>query len=197
MNFKSKINEIKKIVIGLSDETQLADDAEAKAKLIDGTEIKYEKLAEGEIVMIVSADGSESPLPAGQYDLDNGYVLVIGDDKGTIQSYDVKPEETEVPEAEAEAELADEETPDVAKQISDLEARVAKLEEAMKESINLSASLAEKNAELSTSTVALSQQLANATDAKPIRRTPEDEVIAFEQMTPLQKHRYLKNKEKK
>lgn len=78
----------------------------ASAKLMDGTVVEADgDLAPGAALMIVAEDGSKSPAPAGEHELEDGsYVLV--DEKGVIVSIEpAKVEEVEdvVPEEKTEA----------------------------------------------------------------------------------------------
>jgi uncharacterized coiled-coil protein SlyX len=165
--YQSTLLEIKK-VLGLAEvKVELGS-----IKMVDGTEIKYDKLEVGGLVTIVSEDGTEAPVPAGTYELEDGYVIEV-DEAGIITKYDVKPEAEEAAEeasveqsTEVETALADE-APETEARLIALEERIAALEQALADSLGLSKSIAE-------STQELSKQVAMAASAAPLKRTPSE-----------------------
>lgn len=82
MNYKNKLNQIR-VVLGL--QVKLAT-----AKLDDGvTVVEAEEFVPGAALMVVAADGSKSPAPAGEHILEDGSEVLV-DEKGSIVSIEPK-----------------------------------------------------------------------------------------------------------
>lgn len=82
MNYKNKLNQIR-VVLGL--QVKLAT-----AKLDDGvTVVEAEEFVPGAALMVVAADGSKSPAPAGEHVLEDGSEVVV-DESGSIVSIEPK-----------------------------------------------------------------------------------------------------------
>jgi len=65
----------------------------ASAKLADGTVVEADgELAPGAALMIVAEDGTKSPAPAGEHELEDGSTVLV-DEKGTIVSIEAAPVE--------------------------------------------------------------------------------------------------------
>lgn len=101
------------VALGMDNEVQL----EFQAKLTDGTIIvsEAEALAEGIAISILTEDGSQMPLPVGQYETEDGQGFSVKEEGIVAELYnDEETEEEEVVEEEAEKEeMETEETTEV------------------------------------------------------------------------------------
>ena len=124
MDSKNTMKQIR-ILLGMEKAEPEVQVELGKAMLKDGTEISYDKLEVDGVCTI-----EDAPAPAGDYELEDGTVLVVADG-GVIT--EVKAVE-ETPMEETPVEETPEETPaepavDVEGKITELEQRVAQLEE--------------------------------------------------------------------
>lgn len=123
MDAKNAVKQIR-ILLGMEKAEPEVQVELGSAVLKDGSEISYDKLEVDGIVTI-----GDAPAPAGDYELEDGTVLVVADG-GVIT--EVKPmEETpmeEVPEETPEETPAEPAT-DVEAKITEMEQRIAQLEE--------------------------------------------------------------------
>lgn len=166
-----------------------------KVKALLGLEVKLEqmKLADGVTViqadmfepeaevMIVTADEQMIPLPIGEYELEDGRMLIVTVE-GVIAEVKEKVIEEEEPiePVEIPVEASKEPTP-IAKKV---------VETTTKE-MHFSA---EEKAELEEKVKSLELKLAEL-EAKPITFNPEPKVVVnLEEMTPLERHRYIKSR---
>ncbi len=107
MDLKTRI----RVALGIEEETtQLA----YEGKLADGTIIVSEAdaLAEGVAVNVLVEDGTQIPLPVGEYELEDGTKFVV-EEEGVIASMETEAEEEEddmgkKKEEEYEEELTEE-----------------------------------------------------------------------------------------
>ncbi len=114
MNFTDKITALyeknkayfKKHNIKLSADTPL--EFMAEAKLMDGTVIKSTaaEWGAGADAYMIDADGVETPLAAGSYELEGGLMLVIGDDGLVAEVKEVEVEEEEMSAEDARELIA-------------------------------------------------------------------------------------------
>jgi hypothetical protein len=98
MNYKLKLNQIRE-VLGMSVKLE-------QAKLKDGTIVEVEKLETGFPVSIVAADGTMTPAPVGEHELEDGTKIVV-DENGVIteiMSAEEESIEIEIPIAAAAEE---------------------------------------------------------------------------------------------
>lgn len=135
-------------------------------------------------VWVVAEDGTEVPLPVGEYELEDGSILVVSQE-GVIA--EVKAVSTSAPEPQAPAQMQEQGS------ISEAEAEgiaqavksvlIKYTEDNQKVIDELKAELKSTKEEL----VKLSEQPAS----KPITSVPTQ--VDFSKMTPLEKFRFLKN----
>lgn len=118
MNIKEQVKEILLGLIGeVKNEVNLEATQEAETEttqeaqvelatmaLADGTTIEAESFEAGQSVVVVTAEGERVPLPVGEYQLENGMMLVV-ETEGTIAS--ISDAEAEV-EVEVETEMSKE-----------------------------------------------------------------------------------------
>ena len=98
MKAKEVLNEVKKL-LGL--EVKLE-----QMMLTDGvTILEADAFEAGMEVFIVTEDDQKIPLPVGEYEMENGFMLVV-EEEGIIASYmEAAPEEEEAPAEQPEAEV--------------------------------------------------------------------------------------------
>jgi hypothetical protein len=98
MKAKQVLNEVKKL---LGMEVKLE-----QMKLADGvTILEADAFEAGMEVFIVTEDEQKIPLPVGEYEMENGFMLVV-EEEGIIASYmEAAPEEEEAPMEQPEAEV--------------------------------------------------------------------------------------------
>jgi hypothetical protein len=98
MKAKQVLNEVKKL---LGMEVKLE-----QMKLADGvTILEADAFEAGMEVFIVTEDEQKIPLPVGDYEMENGFMLVV-EEEGIIASYmEAAPEEEEAPMEQPEAEV--------------------------------------------------------------------------------------------
>ena len=100
---------LEKIATFLSAETEVVEAKEVKlerAKLANGTEIEFETWEAGAEVKVVSSEeGAEAvALPVGEYELEDGMILVI-EEEGIIGAVKEPEAEEETPEEDLNAQL--------------------------------------------------------------------------------------------
>lgn len=106
------------------------------AKTKDGSIIRIEgDIKEGSIASLIAEDGSVTPAPVGDLELEDGTVLTIGDAGAITAIVTPKTPEAEMSAPEVPVEAPATETPEVAKEevdkVAALEAKVAELEAAI------------------------------------------------------------------
>jgi len=103
MNLKKQIL----TALGLDNEVQL----EFQAKLTDGTIIvsEAEALAEGIAISVLAEDGSQMPLPVGEYETEDGQGFSVKEEGIVAELYESETDEEEVEEEETEEVEATEE----------------------------------------------------------------------------------------
>lgn len=162
--------------------------------LVDGTVITSpdDVLAVGSVVNTVDIDGNESPAIDGSYQLEDGTTFtVVG---GAISEITpVATTDAEVQEVEVEMEdpaPVDGESKDVKivdeSKVSDMEKRLADLESKFNEFLKMSENQSKFNEEVSSTIEKYS--------AQPDESKRSIKAKSFEEMTPLEKFNYLRNK---
>jgi len=148
--------------------------------LADGqTTIQADLFEAGENVFIVVTDAEPVPLPVGEYELEDGKILVVKEE-GVIDSI-VEATEENTEEAETEVPVEAEKTPE--------QAKVKKIVRSQVEEQHFSA-LEEKIAELEAKIVELSKVTEEvvvelAEEPKPIQFNPENsQTIDLIELTP-------------
>jgi hypothetical protein len=119
MNYKLKLNQIRE-VLGMSVKLE-------QAKLKDGTIVEVEKLEVGFPVSIVAADGTMTPAPVGEHELEDGTKIVV-DENGVIM---------EIMSAEGEEESIEIEIPIAAAAEEDKPAETTEMEKKLEEKIKM------------------------------------------------------------
>lgn len=152
-----------------------------KIKALLGMEVKLEqmKLADGVTILeadafeagmevfIITEDEQKIPLPVGEYEMENGFMLVV-EEEGIIASYmEAAPEEEEAPMEQPEAEVpveAEAATPQAKKTVESIvkETFFAEIEALKQENIELKS------------------QLEKLSEVKP-----EEEKVELEEVTPI------------
>ena len=144
MNAKEALKEIK-ILLGMEQreetETKSEETIEAtftEAKLQDGTNISYDKLEIGSNFLIRTDAETSVPAPAGEYVLEDGTIVIVGDDnlitevKMPETTADEYTDPKETVEEKPEDKPEDIEEPDEKEmRIAACEDKIKKLEEAM------------------------------------------------------------------
>jgi len=199
VNFKSELNmseqsktnglleKIANVLMSLAPAKKEEADIElGSMKSKDGqVEIMFEgdAMQVGGRVWVVAEDGTEVPLPMGDYELEDGSILVVSED-GVIG--EVKPvSSSQEPQPQAPAQMGDQITEAQAEGIAQaVKSVLIKYTEENKKEINeLRAELKEAKEKLVT--------LSEAPARKPITAVPTQ--VDLSKMTPLEKFRYLKN----
>lgn len=123
MDAKSTVKQIR-ILLGMEKAEPEVKIELGTAKLKDGSEISYDKL---EVDGVCTADGV--PVPAGDYELEDGTVIAVADG-GVITEVKPVSETVETEEViEPETPASDEPSVDVEAKVTELEQRIAQLEE--------------------------------------------------------------------
>jgi hypothetical protein len=131
-------------------------------KLVDGnTLIEADSFESGASVMIVVPEGEPVPLEVGNYELEDGRVLIV-EEVGMIASIEEMPKETEEEEMPVEADVTPEvEVKQPKKVVSITEQHFAEMES--------------KIAELETKLAAMTTEVIELTEEpKPIQYNPEN-----------------------
>ena len=116
MNLKKQIL----TALGLDNEVQL----EFQAKLTDGTIIvsEAEALAEGIAISVLAEDGSQMPLPVGEYETEDGQGFSVKEEGIVAELYESETDEEEVEEEETEeVEASEERQPKKIKETKEIE----------------------------------------------------------------------------
>jgi hypothetical protein len=165
-----KNNTINKIKTLLGMEVKLE-----QMKLADGvTILEADAFEAGMEVFIVTEDEQKIPLPVGEYEMENGFMLVV-EEEGIIASYmEAAPEEEEVPAEQPEAEVpveAEAVTPQAKKTVESIvkETFFTEIEKLTNENNELKAKL-----ELLTKVDAVAEEATELSDIKPISFNPEN-----------------------
>lgn len=137
-------------------------------KLADGvTILEADAFEAGMEVFIVTEDEQKIPLPVGEYEMENGFMLVV-EEEGIIASYmEAAPEEEEAPMEQPEAEVpveAEAATPQAKKTVESIvkETFFSEIEALKQENIELKS------------------QLEKLSEVKP-----EEEKVELEEVTPI------------
>lgn len=137
-------------------------------KLADGvTILEADAFEAGMEVFIITEDEQKIPLPVGEYEMENGFMLVV-EEEGIIASYmEAAPEEEEAPMEQPEAEVpveAEAATPQAKKTVESIvkETFFSEIEALKQENIELKS------------------QLEKLSEVKP-----EEEKVELEEVTPI------------
>lgn len=175
------LSEIKTVLgIDLSEQTPQEDVQLAVEKLSNGTEVKTDdQFVPGAAVFIVTEDGDVA-LPVGEYEMDNGQILVV-EEEGIIA--DLKDSSEEEAPSEEEVEAAEEEAPADEKieaeyvTKEEFAAAVNEIKEMIEEKFSSSEDLAE---ETPAENVEVKAEIVEAElAAQPIAHNPEAETAKF------------------
>lgn len=171
------INAIKTLKTYLGMEVKLAS-----MKLVDGTVIEAEMFEAGQMVSVMSPEGEAFPLPVGDYELEDGKLLVVQEEGVIFEIKELPAEEKEVEQPTEEMPVeASEETERQPKRVveskeyhfsaEEIKALVDEVESLKKEIIDLkSEKMVElKEDEQPTDVVEFSEQ------SNPIKFNPENE----------------------
>jgi len=171
------INAIKTLKTYLGMEVKLAS-----MKLVDGTVIEAEMFEAGQMVSVMSPEGEAFPLPVGEYELEDGKLLVVQEEGVIFEIKELPAEEKEVEQPTEEMPVeASEETERQPKRVveskeyhfsaEEIKALVDEVESLKKEIIDLKAEkmVELKEEEQPTDVVEFSEQ------SNPIKFNPENE----------------------
>ena len=100
------LNQVKEL-LGVETESSVEDVKLAQMKLENGTVLEAESFESDQPVFIVTED-ERVALPLGEYELEDGKILVIEEEGIIKEIIDSKPEEEEVKEEEASEEISEE-----------------------------------------------------------------------------------------
>lgn len=141
-------------------------------KLADGvTILEADAFEAGMEVFIVTEDEQKIPLPVGEYEMENGFMLVV-EEEGIIASYmEAAPEEEEAPMEQPEAEVPVE-----------AEAEVKTPKRVIESVVKESHFSAEEFEALKAEVVALKAQLENKVDEAA---EVVEEKVELEEVTPI------------
>ena len=178
MDAKAAVKQIR-ILLGMEKAEPEVQVELGKAMLKDGSEITYDRL---EVDGVCTID--DAPVPAGDYELEDGTVLVIADG-GVIT--EMKPVE-ETPLEEVPEETPAEETPaepatDVEGKITELEQRIAQLEELL---LGFSTQMTTMKDEFSSQIKEIADAPASE-PIKPIAQAPSNDSMA-DKLDFIKKH---------
>ena len=177
-----------------------------KIKALLGMEVKLEQmmLADGQTVLeadafemdnevfVVTEDEQKIPLPIGEYELENGMILVVAVEgiikevKEAVVEEEVAPE-TETPEVEVEVEAEAEVAPTAKKTIESIvkETFFSEIEALKTENIELKAKL-----ELLSKVDVVTEEVTELSEEpKPIMHNPEN-------TNPVETFKFAKNRER-
>jgi hypothetical protein len=175
-----------------------------KIKALLGMEVSLEmmKLADGQTVLeadafemdnevfVVTEDDQKIPLPVGQYELENGMILVV-EVKGIIKEVKEAPMEEEVaPEAEVEVEVEAEAAPVTPTAKKTVESIV---KETFFSEIE---ALKNENTELKAKLESLSKVEEVATEATELSEEPKPISFNPENTNPVETFKFAKNRER-
>lgn len=141
----------------------------AQMKLADGTLIEAESFEAEQSVSIVNEEGNV-PMPIGEYELEDGMMLVVAEEGVIAEVKEKVEEETTVAEVEEEAPQMEADKPAVAKKVVEStvkETHFSKVEELEAKIVELEAKIVELS-KVEEVKVELSE------DVKPIVHNPEN-----------------------
>jgi hypothetical protein len=172
MNTKETLKQIK-IVLGMEKAEEVSvviEQTFEDAKLMDGTEVTYDKLEVGGMVKVKTDVETEVTAPAGEYELEDGTKVTV-DETGTITEVKVPEVVVEEPMAEPiiEEPVIEEPKVDVEERLKKCEEKLAMLEEAL----NL---MVGKYSKMKSDFSAQSEklvELSNAPAAEPVHLSKE------------------------
>ena len=183
------INAIKTLKTYLGMEVKLAS-----MKLVDGAVLEAEIFEVGQLVSVLSPEGDAAPLPVGEYELEDGKLLVVKEEGVIFEIKELPTEEEQAPMEQTTPEMpveASEETERQPKRVveskeyhfssEEIKALVDEVEALKKEIIDLkSEKMVElKEEEQPTDVVEFSEQV------NPIKFNPENEnKVDFIQLSP-------------
>lgn len=180
MNAKEALKEIK-ILLGMEQreetETKSEETIEAtftEAKLQDGTNISYDKLEIGSNFLIRTDAETSVPAPAGEYVLEDGTIVIVGDDNliTEVKMPETTADEYTDPNETVEEKPEDIEEPDEKEmRIAACEDKIKKLEEAM---TMLLGSFSAMSDEFSAQSEKI-EEIAKAPAAEPVHFTKQIE----------------------
>ena len=182
------LNKIK-VLLGLEGETQEEAKVEfAEGKLEDGTIIQYDTLEVGGLVSKVLEDGTTEVLTQGEYTLEDGTVISIGEEGAIIEP--ANDEETEMEEEKVEKENDVElevetegEAQDVVAEERSVEERIDALEKSVKSILEVLDGVTKMTSQISEIETKLSE-IAEQPAATSIENTP---VFEDKPLTNLEK----------
>ena len=146
-NKKSVVDQVKELLFSSEKVNNVEEFAEVKTS--EGVILNISAMEVGATIEVVSEDG-KNPAPAGEYILEDGSTIVVGEE-GVIS--EVKVAEEEVAEEEMSEETVDESKDSIDADVSEeevnpLEARIEALEAKFSALSDVNILLAEKNVEL-------------------------------------------------
>ena len=165
----SVINQIKKL---LSMEVKLE-----QMKLVDGVTIVEAEIFEPNAeVFIVTEDDQKIPLPIGEYEMENGFMLTV-EQEGIIAMYAEVKSEEEAPEEQPEAEVPVEAEAEKKAPKSVIESVVKETRFSAEEVEALKAEIIELKAQLENKEVVEEKvEEVELAEVKPISFNPESEI---------------------
>ena len=177
------LSEIKTVLgIDLSEQTPTESVQLAVEKLSNGTEVKSEdQFVPGAAVFIVTEDGDVA-LPVGEYEMDNGQILVVEEEGVIAEMKDPSDSKDEAP-AEEEVEAAEEEAPADEKieaeyvTKEEFAAAVNEIKEMIEEKFSSSEDLSEETPAENIEVEA--EKIEAELSAEPIAHNPEAETAKF------------------
>ena len=164
-----------KVFLGMEKQEEVVKLAE-QMKLDNGTIIEVDSLEVGAAVAIVNED-ERIPLPAGEYKLEDGKILIVSEDGVLAEIKEEEAEEPEMEQVEEEAPMMSEEPVKEAKKVVESTVKETYFEEIEK--------LKAENEELKAKLTELSKveevkeevkEVELSEEPKPIKANPENKV---------------------
>lgn len=164
-----------KVFLGMEKQEEVVKLAE-QMKLDNGTIIEVESLEVGAAIAIVNED-ERIPLPAGEYKLEDGKILIVSEDGVLAEIKEEEAEEPEMEQVEEEAPMMSEEPVKEAKKVVESTVKETYFEEIEK--------LKAENEELKAKLTELSKveevkeevkEVELSEEPKPITHNPENKV---------------------
>ena len=164
-----------KVFLGMEKQEEVVKLAE-QMKLDNGTIIEVESLEVGAAIAIVNEE-ERIPLPAGEYKLEDGKILIVSEDGVLAEIKEEEAEEPEMEQVEEEAPMMSEEPVKEAKKVVESTVKETYFEEIEK--------LKAENEELKAKLTELSKveevkeevkEVELSEDPKPITHNPENKV---------------------
>lgn len=129
MDAKNAILKIKELLFGKEEEVEITL---MEAKLMDGTLISYESLEVGSVVNKINEDATIEPLGEGEYEMEDGSILVLDADSKVIEIKPAPVVEDEVTTEEMAEEIIEEVVEDeIDSKILAIEERIYQIEQAI------------------------------------------------------------------